>query len=175
MKQHPLEEKIFSNQKLSSAERGKLKKAAMKDPDLAHLYEAWLGVEAQLSAAALSAPEPGFKQRWLKKQQESQIQKERVHAAWLSFLSSSAALVLLALFLQRALPSFTALKLFVVGLMNALAEIVAFAQIAINISLSLIQKLPASIWASVAALIIALPLIWIVVFRELAFSKGEYR
>jgi hypothetical protein len=175
MKRHPLEEKIFSNQKLSSAERRSLKKAVTKDPELANLYEGWLGVEAQLSTAEISSPKPGFKQRWLERHQAEVLQTERIHAAWLTFLSSSAALALLVMLLQRIIPSFDALKQLLFGFMNGLAEFVAFVQIVINVSLSLLQKLPPSIWASVGALIIALPLIWIVVFRELAFTKGDYK
>ena len=175
MKRQPLEEKIFSNQKLSSAERRSLKKAVAKDPELAKLYEGWLGVETHLSAAEMSSPKPGFRQRWLERHKVDVLRKEKIQTAWLTFLSSSAALALLAMLLQRIIPSFDALKLLFFGFLNGLVEFVALVQIAINVSLSLLQKLPPSIWASVGALIIALPLIWFAVFRELAFTKGDYK
>lgn len=175
MKRQLLEEKIFSFQELSSAEKRSLKKIVKNDPELASLYEGWLGVESQLSAAEISTPMPGFKQRWLKCYQEDVLRKERNQAAWLTFLTASAAAALLALLVQRIAPSFNGLKHLLFSFLNGLAEFVAFFQIVFKVSLSLLQKLPPGIWASIGALILMLPLIWYAVFRELSFTKGVYK
>jgi hypothetical protein len=174
MKQQSLEEKMFANEPLNSAEKRELEIALKANPELSSLRDSWQAIETQLSTKAMSFPQPGFKQRWLSLQQQDQQQKEKTQAAWLGFFNASMAVGILALLIIRLSPSIEGLKDLFLGTLNGVAEVVAFMQIVVMISLSLLQKVPAPMWAGIGAIILVLPIVWFAVFRELTFSKGVY-
>lgn len=175
MKRQSLEEKLFSYQDLSVAQKRALDRSVKNDPELTALAEGWRSVETQLVAAEMEAPGPGFRLRWLERHQQDLLRRERIQAAWITFFSSSAAVALLVFLLQRVIPSFAVLKQLLFSFLNGIIEFVAFVQIVLNLSLSLLQKLPPGIWASIGAAILLLPLLWYAAFRELSFTKGVYK
>ena len=174
MKQQSLEEKMFAKESLNATEKRALEKALKANPELTSLYESWQAIELQLSAKEIIVPAPGFKQRWLVLQQQDLQRKEKTQAAWLGFFNASMAATILAFLVIRLSPSIEGIKDLFLGTVNGIAEIVAFIQIIVMISLSLLQKVPAPMWAGIGAMILVLPIVWFAVFRELTFSKGVY-
>lgn len=172
MKQQQFEALIFGNGKITSSDQRKIKRYVLDHPDAAKLESHWSAVKTQLSKAEVMRPQSGFTQRWLTLQVADNRRKIQVQAFWAIIFSALAAgaLAYVAIGSEQSLLLYA--KDFFLSAINQLLELSSFIQLVIRVAISIIQKFPASWWASVASALMLLPMLWIVVYRELISVKG---
>ena len=172
MKQQQFENLLFGDVKITSSEKRKMKNHMLDHPDAAKLKSHWNDVKVQLDKTIKFRPSTGFTQRWLALQAADHRRKVQAQAFWAILFSAIAAgtLAYLAIGSEQSLLLYT--KDFFISAINQMLEISSFIQVVFRVEVSILQKFPASWWASVASAIMLLPILWFVVYRELISVKG---
>ena len=172
MKQHQFEKLLFGDEDLTSSDKGKMKRFVLDHPEAAQLEKHWNDVRTQLSKAEEKSPQSGFTQRWIALQIADQQRKVQVQAFWAILFSAIAAGVLAYLAIGSEQSLLLYVKDFLITAINLLLEISSLFQIVSRVVFSVLQKFPASWWISVVSALLLLPLLWLVVYRELVSIKG---
>ena len=172
MKRQQFEELLFSGRKRTRREERDLQIYLQEHPEAEVLQANWREIEAALSAPKHLAPEKGFAERWELRWQQELERKQRRQSLWLVFFSALAALILLTFYIDPTQPLLTMLKDFFIASLNQVLDVFSFFQVTGRVALSLLQKFPPAWWASIAVALVLLPVLWFIVYRELAMSKG---
>ena len=172
MKQHQFENILFGDEKLTSSDKRKMERHILNHPNAAKLESHWKDVKAQLNKSKAMRPQSGFTQRWLAFQAADHRRKVQTQAFWVILFSAIAAglMAYLAIGSEQSLLNYA--KDFFISSANQLLEISSFIQIVFRMAVSILQKFPPSWWASVASALVLLPILWLVVYRELISVKG---
>lgn len=172
MKQQQFEKLLFGDGKLSSSEKGQMASFVLDNPNAALLQNHWNSVKAQLDKAEVQVPEIGFVQRWRELQVADDRRKVQIQAFWVILFSAIAAGFMAYLTIGSEQSFLHYAKDFFISTTNQLLEISSFIQIVFRMAVSILQKFPPSWWASVASALVLLPMLWLVVYRELISVKG---
>ena len=175
MKPQQLEDKLFSDEPLSTEEREELEARMQAYPELAVLHKNWSALKPQLEAAEMAAPEAGFAKRWRTRWDAETARNARRRAFLTAGLCSAAALFFLFSFAPPTLPSLVDMKRFGLSAISSMIEWFAFLQVVVRVAGSLLAKMPSPWWSAIASLILILPLAWTALFRQLAFAKGTVK
>lgn len=172
MKQQQFEDLLFSGGKRTREQQNKLEEFLLQDESAADLAGSWEAVEEQLKQATLIAPKEGFTTRWLEIELADKRKRERNQAYWALFVSSLAALAIAYYALTNGLDLVYGTTDLFLNSIGQILELNAFLQIMTRLFLNILGKFPPAWWASIATSILLLPALWLVVYRELATSKG---
>lgn len=178
MTHQPFEEWIFSDSpdhKLSPRETAALQNHLYDCQSCRILSDAWNELEQELVPTPMSAPQPGFTDRWQARLLVDRQKSHRRQTLILLGFSVIGALVLLGFMLSIALPWIQTPGLFFWTWMYQFIKLFSIVGLATDVigtlSNSIVNLIPVYGWIILAGLLSELAVVWVVSYRVLSNSR----
>jgi anti-sigma factor RsiW len=161
----------LSEERLTAGQEAELHAHLKTCEDCRMLAAAWQAVDTQLREAPLSAPQPGFAQRWEARLQDDRQQVQRRQTVAVLGFSAFGVVALLVALIMLTIPLIQTPKALVWAGVYRLITLISYLQLAQDTILPFVQAatgaVPAFWWLLIAGLLTQLGVLWVVSYRVL--------
>lgn len=169
VRQSDFERWLFDGQRLSPEHQQALANALAVSPEMRALTAGWREAQADLLAAPLAAPAPGFARRWKRRLLDHQAARRRRQIAWVLVGTLLGALLSLVLLAVLALHSPAGLA---ASALQALIRLARLFDSGVRLTGALVDGFPAVAGAVLTSVTLAwLSAIWFASLYRFAFQN----